>query len=77
MRDTDDMPNVTQAEFKQLVSQNTGRIAEAKQTMVCKHSMQAHRSRMQQAFVTEVAERGMSVNNLDLFPDEDLPQYWK
>lgn len=42
MTDADDMIYVAQSEFKQLVGKNTGSICEAKQTMICEDSSQAH-----------------------------------
>lgn len=77
MADADDMPNVAQAELEKLVGHDTGSIAEAKQTVVCEDSVQAHRPRMQQAFMAKVAERAMSMNDLDFFANENLAEMWK
>jgi len=50
------MVHVTQAELKQLVRHNACGITEAKQRMIGEHCAQPHRSRMQDAFMTQIAE---------------------
>ena len=77
MTDTYDMSNITQAELQELISENTSRIAESKETMVGEHSMQAHSSCMKKSFVAKIAQRSMAVDNLNLLSDEDLPQMWE
>lgn len=72
MRNADDMANVAQAEFQQLVCHDTARIAETEQAMFCEDRVQAHRPSMQQSFVTDVTKRAMPVNNLNFLPDENL-----
>ena len=73
MRHTDHMSNIAQTEFQQLVRHDASCIAEPKQAMISKHSMQTHRPSVQQRFKGEIAERGMAVDDLNLLPDEDLP----
>ena len=46
MADADDMINVAQRELEQLVGQNARGIGKAKQTVIGKHSPQAHCARM-------------------------------
>lgn len=56
MRDTDDMINITQREFEQLIRHDTCGIAEAKERMISEDSPQTHRARVQNALVAQVAE---------------------
>lgn len=74
MAHTYDMPNITQAELEQLVRHNAACVAEPKQTMIGEHGPHAHRACMQDAFMAQVAERGMTVDDLDLLADKDIPQ---
>ena len=74
MRNTDDVPDIAQAEFQQLIRHDTPCITEAEKRVISEDGIQAHRPRMQNAFVAEVAETGMAVDDLYSFPDEDLSQ---
>ena len=69
-----DMPHITQAKLQQLVCQYTRRIAEPKQTVIGKHSDQSHRPRMQKSFVTKITEGCVTMNDLNVLANEDLPQ---
>lgn len=77
MADTDNMPDITQTELEQLIGHDASSIAEAEKTVVGEHSAHAHRPRVQNAFVAKVAERGMTVDELDLFAYENLAKDWK
>ena len=72
MRDTDDVPDIAQAELEQLVRQDTRRIAEAEQAMIGKDSMQTHRPSVQEAFMAKITERGVPMDDLDLLSNENL-----
>lgn len=69
---TNHMVHITQAEFEQLVCHDTPSIAKPEQTMISEDSAQAHRACMQYAFVAQIAERSMAVDDLNLLPNEDL-----
>lgn len=71
------MSHVTQTELQQLVGHDAGRIAEAEETVICEDRVQTHGPRVQQAFVAQIAERGVAVHNLDLLTNENLAQQWK
>lgn len=77
VRDADDVVDVAEGEFEQFVRHDAGCVAEAEQRVVGEDGAQAHRARVQDALVAQVAERGMSVDNLDLLADEDLPEQWE
>ena len=74
MAHTNHMPHVTQTKLEQLIRQNTRRVGKAKQTMIGKHRRQAHGARVQQALVTQVAQTGVAVHDLDVLADEDVAQ---
>ena len=72
MRDADDVPNIAQTELEQLIRHNTPCIAEAEKRVISEDRIQAHRPRMQDAFMAEVAETAMAMDYLYPFSDEDL-----
>lgn len=74
MTDTYDVPDITQAELKQLVSQYTSCIAKAEQAVISEDRVETHGPGVKKSFVTEVAQRSMTMDNLDLFSDENLAQ---
>lgn len=45
--------------------------------MVSEHSMQAHRSRMQDALVAKIRQTGVAMDDLNLLTNEDLSQDWE
>ena len=45
--------------------------------MIREDSSDAHGAGMQCGFPAEVAERGMSVYNVDLLTDDDVPEDWE
>jgi len=47
MRHTNHMPDITQAEFQQLVRHDTRRITESEQAMIGEHGPQTHRPSVQ------------------------------
>lgn len=69
------MIHITQRELQQLVGENRSRICEAKQRVVCKHRPQSHRPRMQDSLVAETAQTGMSMHNLNLLSNHNIPEY--
>lgn len=69
------MINIAEREFQKLVGENRSRVCEAKQGMICKHSPQSHRPRMQDSLVAETTQTGVSMHNLDLLPNHNIPKY--
>ena len=72
MADADNMINITKSELQQFVGQYTSSISESKERMVRQHGSQSHRSRMEYCFIAQVAKTRMPVNDLHLFPDDDV-----
>lgn len=74
MGDTDHMPNITQTKLKQLVGHDASGVTEAKQRVIGKHGAQRHGPRVENAFMAEITQTAMAVYDLNVLPDEDLPQ---
>lgn len=71
------MVNVAQGKFEQLVGKDTSSIGKSKQTMIGKDSSQAHGASMQYPLMTQAAQTGVSVNNLNAFSNDDIAEDWK
>lgn len=74
MADTDDMINVAQSELEQLVGENTPSICKAKQTVICKDGSQSHCTCMQDGLVTQAAETGVPMDNLNALADDNVAE---
>jgi hypothetical protein len=61
------MVDITQGKFEQFVGQDRSCICEAKKRMVRKNRSQSHGSSMQDGLMTEAAEAGMAMHNLNFF----------
>ena len=68
------MPNIAQTEFEQLVRHYTSSITESEKRVIGENRIQPHRPRVENAFVAEVTEAAVTVDYLDAFADEDLPE---
>lgn len=68
----DDVIDVAQCEFEELVCQDTCGVCEAKERMIGEDSPQTHRSCVQYSFVAEAAQACVAVHNLDTFPNDDV-----
>lgn len=77
MTDTNYMVNITQRELKQLVRQNRSRIGEPEQRMIREHRAYSHRARMKNRFMTETAQTSMTMNNLNLLTNHNVPEHRK
>ncbi|OKO97841.1 hypothetical protein PENSUB_9767 [Penicillium subrubescens] len=77
MADTDRMVHVTQCKLEELVGQNGGGIGESKKRMVGKDGPQSHCSCVEDGFSTEATETGMTVDNLNLLPNDNVAEYGK
>lgn len=77
VRDADDVVDVAEGELEQFVRHDAGCVAEAEKRVVGEDGAQAHRARVQDALVAQVAEGGVSVDDLDLLANEDLPEEWE
>lgn len=72
--DTDDMINIAEGELEELVGKNAGSVGETKQTVVSKDGTQAHGAGMQDSFVTQAAQTGMAVDDLNLLADDNVAE---
>jgi hypothetical protein len=73
MTDANDVIDIAQAELQQLVGNDAGSIAEAKETMIGEDCMKAHGSGVQDCLVAKIAERRMAMDDLNVLSNEDLP----
>lgn len=69
------MINIAQAELQKFVRENRSCIGKSKKRMVREYCPQPHGSSMQDGFMTETAQTGMTVDNLNLFANDDIPEY--
>ena len=74
MAHTNRMIHITQTKLQQLIRHDTRRITEPKKRVISEHSPQTHGPRMQDAFMAEITQAGMAMNDLDALTDEDLPE---
>jgi hypothetical protein len=72
--DAYNMVNVAEGELQQLVGQDASRICKSKQAMIRKNSSQSHCPCMYDCLVTKVAQASMSMHNLDLFSNDNVPE---
>lgn len=77
MTHTDDMIDITQDELEQLVCENTCSICKAKQAVIRKDRSQAHGPRMEKCLMTQTAQTGVTVHDLDLLADDNITKDWK
>lgn len=75
--DTNDMVDIAQGKLEQLVGEDAGSIGKAKEGVVGEDGPDAHGAGVQGGFPTEIAERGMSVYDVDLLTDDDIPKDWE
>jgi len=71
------MVDVTQAEFEQLVGENTRRIGKTKQRVVSEDCSQPHRSGMQDCLMAQVAQTCMTMDNVDALAQHDVAEHGK
>lgn len=71
------MINIAQSEFQQLVRQDAPSIRESKQRMIGEDCAETHCPSVQNGFMAEATQTGMSMHNLDLFSQDDVAEYWK
>ena len=74
MANTHYMINITQCKLKKFIDQYITSICKPKQRMICKHSPQPHRPRMQDSFMTHAAHACMAMNDLYLLPYNDIAE---
>ena len=72
MADSDDVVDIAQREFEELVGQDTGRVCEPKQRMIRENCPQTHGPRVEDGLMTQRTQTGVAVNNLDLLSDDDI-----
>lgn len=66
------MVYVAQRELQKFVRHDTCSVTEAEQRVIGEHCSQTHCAPMKNAFVAQVAERGVAMDNLYLLANEDL-----
>ena len=71
------MIDITQRELEQLIRENTRRIGKSKQTMVRKDSPEAHGPGVQDSLVAQTGQTRMAVNDIDSFPQHNVPENGK
>ena len=69
------MINIAQAELQKFVRENRSCIGKPKKRMVRKYCPQPHGSCMQDRFMTETTQTGVTVDDLNLFANDDIPEY--
>jgi hypothetical protein len=74
MADAYNMVNVTQGKLEKLVGQDTSSIRKSVQRMVSEDGPQTHASSMNDGFVTQTTQTSMAMDNLDLFPYDDISE---
>jgi hypothetical protein len=77
VRNADYVVHIAQCEFQQFVGENTRGIGEAKKTVVREASAQSHGPPMKNRFMTQTAQRGVSVDDLYPLTYHDLSKYWE
>jgi hypothetical protein len=75
MANTDDVINVAQGKLEQLIGEDRSGVGKSEQGVVSENSPQAHSPCMKNRFMTETAQAGVSVDYVDLFADDDVPEY--
>lgn len=74
MADTDCVVNIAQCKLEQLVRQDRSSIRESKEGVICEHCPQAHRPRVENGLSAEAAETRMTVDDFNLFPNDDVAE---
>lgn len=77
MANTDDMIDVAQGKLEQFISENRAGVGKPKQGMVREDSPQTHSPGVEDRFMTETTQAGVSVDYVDLLADDDVPKNWK
>lgn len=75
MTDTYHMVHIAQSELQELVGEDGSCIRETEQGMVRKDRPQSHCTRMEDSLLTETAQASMSMDNLNLFADDNVSKY--
>lgn len=68
------MIHITQSELEQLVGKDASSVGKSKQGVVRENSPYAHGPGMQGCFPAQTAEGSMAMDDVDLFPDENVTE---
>jgi hypothetical protein len=68
------MIDIAQGELQELVGQYTGSIREAKEGVVREDCSEAHSTSVEDCLMTEAAETCVSMDDFNLFTDDDVPE---
>lgn len=74
MADTNDMVNIAQSKLEQLICKYRAGVGEPKQGMVRKNRTQAHCPCMKNRLMAETTQAGVSMDDLDLFANDNIPE---
>lgn len=77
MADTYHMVNVTQSEFKKLVGQDAARVCKPVKRMIGEDGSQAHTPGMNDGFMTQTTQTSVTMDDLDLFSNDDITENGK
>ena len=72
--DADDMIHIAESELKQLVRQDTRCICESEERVIRENRSQPHGPSMQNGFVAKTTQAGVSMNNLNLLPNDNVSE---
>lgn len=77
MTNTDDVVDVAECELEKLVGQDRTGVCKPEKRVISKHCPEAHRSSMQDGFMAKAAQAAVTMDNLNLFPDDHIAEYWE
>lgn len=69
---TYDMVHIAQRKLQKLVREDCSCVRKAKEAVICEDSSQSHRPGMQNSFMTQTTETGMTVDYLDPFAYDNV-----
>lgn len=68
------MVNVTQREFKQFISEDTGSICKSEQAVVRENRPEAHSTGMNDSLLAKIAKTCMAVDDLNSLSKDDITE---
>lgn len=77
MANANNMVNIAEDEFQELVGQNGSCISKAEQGVICENCTQTHGSGVQDGFMAEATQTSMAMDNFYPFPYNDISKDWE
>lgn len=68
------MVDITQSELQELVGENAGGVCETEEGVVGEDGAKAHSSCVEDGFMAETTQTGVTVNDLDLLSDDNVAE---